>query len=230
MLDLTSEKGRLVSAALSLAAERPWAEVTLAEIAERAGQSLVELKAHFATKSDIVRAFVDHVDDEVLKRAPRRAEGQAARDALFEVVMSRFDVLEPWKAAVRSIVGAGLPEPSQVAQTLTSQRWMLEAAGIGAGGLEGAVRTAGLASVYAAVFRIWLDDSDPGLARTMAALDRRLRRGERTMRRAEDVMRGVGRIASAVFGAAETVRSRMDEVRRGEPRREGGEAGGPPPI
>ena len=29
--------------------------------------------------------------------------------------------------------------------------------------------------------RTWLKDDDPGLARTMAALDRRLRRGEQTL-------------------------------------------------
>lgn len=210
MLDLTTDKGRYVSAALALAAERPWPDITLADIAARAGTTLVGLKVHFASKGDVVRAFIGLVDDEVLARAPRREEGQAARDALFEVVMSRFDVLEPWKAAIRSIVGQGLPEPGQVGQVLASQRWMLEAAGIGSGGLEGLARTAGLASVYAAVFRIWLEDDDPGLARTMAALDRRLRRGERTMRRAEDVVKGLGRIASALCGV---VRSRAEAVR-----------------
>ena len=222
MLDLTTDKGRYISAALALAAERPWAAVTLADIAERAGTTLVGLKALFGTKSGILRAFIGLVDDEVLSRAPRRVEGQAARDALFEVVMSRFDVLETWKASLRSIVKSGMPEPAQVGQMLASQRWMLEAAGIGAGGLDGAARTAGLASVYAAVFRVWLDDDDPGLARTMAALDRRLRRGERTMQRAEDVMQGFGRMAGAVFGAVDGVRSRMDEARRGKP-------GAPPP-
>jgi AcrR family transcriptional regulator len=230
MLDLTTEKGRYISAALALAAERPWAEVTLADIAERAGSTLVGLKAQFASKAEIIGAFVGLVDDEVLARAPRRSPEQSPRDALFEVVMSRFDVLEPWKAGIRSITKAGLPEPSQIAQTFASQRWMLEAAGIGTGGLDGAVRTAGLASVYAAVFRIWLDDEDPGLARTMAALDRRLRRGEMTMRRAEDVMKGFGRVTSALFGAADAVRSRMDE--RGRGGGPGGEAGrdGPPPT
>lgn len=219
MLDLTSEKGCYISAALVLAAERPWEDVTLSEIAARAGSSLVGLKAHFTSKTDIVTAFVDLVDDEVLARAPSREVGQAARDAVFEVVMSRFDVLEPWKAAVRSISKSGLPEPSQVASALASNRWMLEAAGIGVSGFEGAARVAGLATVYAAVFRIWLDDDDPGLARTMAALDRRLRRGERAMCRAENVMKGLRRVAGALFGAADTVRSRMDEARRG-PRRD----------
>lgn len=217
MLDLTTDKGRYISAALALAAERSWSQITLADIADRAGTTLVGLKAHFASKSELVRAFISLVDDEVLSRAPRRVEGQAARDALFEVVMSRFDVLEPWKAAIRSIVKSGMPEPGQLGQMLASQRWMLEAAGIGAGGFDGAARTAGLASVYAAVFRVWLDDDDPGLARTMAALDRRLRRGERTMQRAEDVMQGVGRVVGGLFGALDTVRSRMDEARRGKP-------------
>ena len=224
MLDLTTEKGRYISAALALAAEKPWAEVTLAEIAARTGATLVGLKGQFASKAEILQAFIGLVDDEVLSRAPAREEGQASRDALFEVVMSRFDVLEPWKPAIRSIVRAGVPEPSQMLGMLASNRWMLEAAGIGSGGLEGAARTAGLAAVYAAVFRVWLDDDDPGLARTMAALDRRLRRGERAMQRTEDVLGGLKRMAGALFGAAETMRSRMDDVRRGGRRAEPGEA------
>ena len=36
-----------------------------------------------------------------------------------------------------------------------------------------------LALLYASVLRTWLDDDDPGLARTLAALDRGLARGAR---------------------------------------------------
>ena len=62
------------------------------------------------------------------------------------------------------------------------------------------MKTAGLASLYASVFRVWLDDEDQGLARTMAALDRRLRRGQRSLERLEDVCKGVGRITQGLFG------------------------------
>ena len=202
MLDLGSPRGRIVSAALGLAAERPWGEVTLADIADRAATTLVDLKRDFASKGEIVSAFAGSVDDEVLRRAPRRPAGQAHRDALFEVVMSRFDVLEPWKPALRSIVAAGgALDPARVAPFLASQRWMLEAAGIGTDGLGGGVRVAGLASVYASVFRTWLGDDDPGLARTMAALDRRLRRGEQALKRAEDLRQGIEQAAAAVCRA-----------------------------
>jgi hypothetical protein len=42
-----------------------------------------------------------------------------------------------------------------------------------------------LALVYARSLRTWLNDEDPGLARTMADLDRRLRDGERMVKIAD---------------------------------------------
>ena len=84
--------------------------------------------------------------------------------------------------------------------TLCSMGWMLEAAGIGADGIEGGMRVAGLAAVYASVYRTWLADDDPGQARTMAALDRRLRRGERTLQTLDGVAAGVRGLADRLGG------------------------------
>ena len=76
--------------------------------------------------------------------------------------------------------------------------WMLEAAGIGTDGAGGSLRVTGLAAVYASVFRTWLEDDDPGHARTMAALDRRLRRGERTLGGLEQLHTAVSRFGEAL--------------------------------
>lgn len=195
MLDQATSQGRIVRAAMNLAAERSWRDVTLADIAASAGAALVELKQDFSSKAGILATFTRAVDDEVLRRAPRRAAGQASRDALFEVLMTRFDVLLPYRAALRSIVQGSSADPAQLKAVLASQHWMLEAAGIDTSGIGGGVRVAGLASVYASVFHTWLLDDDPGQARTMAALDRRLRGGERSLRMVEDacaVARRVG--------------------------------------
>ena len=207
MLDLTSDKGRFISAAMGLAAEKPWAQVTLADIAERAGSSLVALKPHFASKGEILAAFIGAVDDEMLRRAPRRGDAQPPRDALFEVVMSRFDILDPWKGALKSITASGLPEFAHMRQALATPGWMLEAAGVNSGGLEGGARSLGLAAIYASVLQVWLEDDDPGLARTMAALDRRLRRGQRTLERANELCAGVSRIGAMLQGALRGARA-----------------------
>ncbi|MEZ5849184.1 MAG: TetR family transcriptional regulator [Hyphomicrobiaceae bacterium] len=201
MLDLTTDKGRIVSAALGLAAEKPWGQVTLAEIAVRAGTTLVALKQDFASKGDILSTFARLVDDEVLRLTPQRSQDQSSRDALFEVLMSRFDVLDPYKPALRSIARSGAPELQVVGQALCSQRWMLEAAGINSGGIEGAVRTLGLTGIYASVARAWLNDDDPGQAKTMAVLDRRLRTGQRTLEGLSGVGSTACRIGSSVLNA-----------------------------
>ena len=101
----------------------------------------------------------------------------------------------PYKPALKSITATWPTDPALLRALSLSQAWMLRAAGIPAEGLEGQVRSVGLGALYASVFRTWLQDDDPGLARTMAALDRRLRRGESTLNSIDDVrkkLRGLG--------------------------------------
>ncbi len=109
--------------------------------------------------------------------------------------MTRFDVLAPYKPALRSISKAGLPDLELIRRMMATQAWMLHAAGIGTDGLTGFSRVSGLSALYAGVLQTWLDDEDPGHARTMAALDRRLKRGEQSMRMLSDTLDGVGRLA-----------------------------------
>jgi AcrR family transcriptional regulator len=178
MLDQTTVKGRLIAAAMRLAAEKPWHKVGLNDIADAAGVSLVDVRNELGSKGAVLAAFVRMVDDAVLARAPQRSGGQPKRDALFEVIMSRFDVLGAYKPALRSIASSWSAEPQAMCAVAQSQAWMLRAAGIRADGVEGRVRSTGLAALYASVYRTWLEDDDPGLAKTMAALDRGLKRGE----------------------------------------------------
>lgn len=212
MIDQSTLSGRIVAAALRLAGERPWSGVTLRDIADSAGVTLADLAREFSSKTDVLIAFNRATDEEVLRNAPKLTPGQAPRDAVFEVVMARFDALTPYREAIRSIVADAVSDARLAASLLKSQRWMLQAAGIDTDGVAGGLRVAGLASVYGSVFRTWLDDDDPGLARTMAALDRRLRSGERTLASVEQVCHGL-----------QSVSSMMQRLRPG--RRRGDEGG-----
>ena len=60
-----------------------------------------------------------------------------------------------------------------------SQQWMLTAAGIGASGPKGMLRAQGLALLFAACCAPGSTTTMTGLARTLAALDRELARGQR---------------------------------------------------
>lgn len=199
MSDQSTLKSRVVAAALRLAAERPWKEVALRDIADAAGATLADLRSDFGSKAAVLVAINRELDRLVMSKNFRSAAGQPVRDTLFEVVMSRFDAMQPYKPAIRSIVrDAGGPDRALIGSLIRSQHWMLQAAGLDTEGGIGRARVWGLASVYGDVFRTWLDDDDPGLARTMAALDRRLRSGERTMQGIEAVCGGIGRMGDTV--------------------------------
>ncbi len=56
--------------------------------------------------------------------------------------------------------------------------WMLEAAGLSSAGIRGRFRVRALAVLYLCVLRVFVRDDSEDLAKTMAALDRRLRQAE----------------------------------------------------
>ncbi len=202
MLDLTTPRGRILKAALDLAAARPWSDITLADIAAQAGLSLGELRGECAGKADLLAKLLRAIDDQLLKQTGKPAADLSKRDALFEVVMARFDLLQPYRPALKSIHASGAGDFSLAAPYLASQHWMLQAAGISTDGLAGGARVAGLAVAYASVFRTWLNDDDPGLGKTMAALDRHLRRGESALQSVEKAGSLLGRFGKALGDAA----------------------------
>ena len=173
---------RILARALALAATRGWGALALADIAAAAKVSMAELYAHYPSKPALVAAFLRDTDRRVLAGLAAEPPEGSARDRLFDVLMRRFDALAPHRAAVESILAATARDPVALGCGLgpfrRSMACMLEAAGIDASGLGGAVRTKGLAAVYLSMIPVWLGDDSPDKARTMAALDTRLRRVE----------------------------------------------------
>ena len=180
----------IYSAAMQVAARIGWRNARLADIAEEAGLSLADLHDRYVSKQALLGGLVRHIDRIVLTGAQRsNGEDSSPRDRLFDILMQRFDTLNPYKDGIRAIVrdaaGGGIAELlCGGCRLLRSMRWMLEAAGIGTAGWLGGLRVKGLAVVFAATAQVWLRDDSEDMAKTMAALDRNLKRAERfaTMR------------------------------------------------
>ena len=219
MLDLATPRGRIIDAALRLAASKPWRDVSLNEIAQSAGVTLVELSKEFYGKLSIMAAFTKLVDEQVLARA-RLVHGadESARDRVFDVIMTRFDILQPYRAALKSIMhDGGVPGLDALGRMMRSQHWMLVAAGIPADGPAGRAREAALLSVYARTFQEWLDDEDAGRAKTMAVLDRRLRNGESWMKTFEDVHARLEKFGEVFRRGAGRARGKEEPAAPGAP-------------
>lgn len=188
-----SDRQKIIDAFLFLLTERSYEDIGLADLAARSGVPLHRCRAEFDSLLSVLAAFLEDVDRKVLAGADSEMEQEPVRERLFDILMRRLEILAPHREAIRSLFHSARRNPGLALAlnglSVRSQTWMLAAADIDTSGLRGGLRAQGLACLFADVVRVWLDDDDPGLARTMAVLDRQLGRGARWARALNDLCR-----------------------------------------
>jgi AcrR family transcriptional regulator len=162
---------RAAAAALALAAERPWADVTLRDIAHKAHVPLAELYVHAPGKAQVVDWLSRRFNLAALKAGEEA--GEDAHDRLFDAAMRRIEAMEPHRAALIAIHAGEGPAPLLVRMPATA-RAILEGAGVDASGARGALRVVAMTAAWGRILKVWRDD-EGALNRTMAEIDRRLK-------------------------------------------------------
>ncbi len=207
-------RAALVEALLALAAERRWDDISITEVATRAGVTLSQFRDAFPSKGAVLGAWSRAIDKQVLDGTTNDLMAEPAKERLFDVLMRRLDAMAPHRAAMRSILDWAKRDPLSAAAlnqvALNSMRFMLEAADISSEGAVGAVKLQGLVLAWTRILDVWCDDEDPACARTMAALDRELTRGETLVARVEDM----NRIASPLRSLARAMFNRRPRAPR----------------
>src|SRR5436305_2917614 len=178
-----TDREKIVTAFLALLGEKRFEEIGFGDIAARSGLTLANCRAEFGSTLAIFAAHMKELDRKVLASGSGDMAEEPPRERLFDVLMRRVEALAPHREAVRSLMKSAQCNPGLAfalnSLAVRSQTWMLTAADIDAAGLRGMIRAQGLAMLFASVLRTWVDDQDEGLARTLAALDRALARGQR---------------------------------------------------
>jgi AcrR family transcriptional regulator len=164
---------RAADAALRLAAETPWRDITLRDIAHEAGVAFAELYARAPGKG----ALLDRLSKRFDRIALKAADDPSAdlHDRLFEATMGRVEAMEPHRFALIAIAREEGPlSPRWGRRFATTARALLETAGIDTSGRRGAVRILAMSAVWARTVQVWRDD-EGALNRTMAEIDKRLK-------------------------------------------------------
>ena len=210
-------RARIVDALLALAAERRFEEITIAEIAGRAEVSLADFRDAFPSKGTILAGFTRRIDRAALSAGGADLDA-SKRDRLFDALMRRLDAMAPYRAGLREVVAWLKRDPvaalAMNQSLINSLRFALASAGIDSEGVGGAVKLQGLALAWLRVVEVWLDDSEPDLGKTMAALDRELTRGEKIVGAIEGFERIAEPLAAAAVAACAKGRQAGQAVRR----------------
>jgi AcrR family transcriptional regulator len=171
---------KIEDALLELAAEKPFLDIRLAEIAERAGLDLVELRKAVDGPFAVLESFARRIDVATLASDDPSMAGEPRRERLFDALMRRFDLLAPYRPGLAGLENAARRDPILACHLVRlacgSQTWLLESAGISTAGLWGRLRAPALVVALARLLPVFLADGEEGLPKTMAALDETLDR------------------------------------------------------
>lgn len=168
------------AAALRLAAQTPWREITLASIAAEAG---LDLTALFSLKSrDAILVPVFEIFDRAMSGEGVLLNGPP-RERLFDAIMLRFEAMEPQRAGLAEILRHAGRSPVQrlrLGEThVRAGQWALVSTGLDTDeGAPRAVKALAIARVIGKTEKAWLEDPHGDFARTMAELDKGLREAE----------------------------------------------------
>ena len=170
---------RAADALLALAADRSWDAISLKDVADRAGLGFAELYARAMGKAALLGRLSDRYDRAALRSIEGDAQ-PAAHDRLFEAFMARLEAMQPHRDV---LIAIGRAQPLQVALRLRrTARALAEGAGVDTSGGRGALRLAALAPAWARTLQVWRDD-EGALNRTMAEIDKLLKRADGRLRR-----------------------------------------------
>jgi hypothetical protein len=170
----------LARAALTLAVAKPWREVTIADLAQTAGRPMAEF--YGASLWEAVDCVEEAFDRAIADGGATLDPQQSVRDRLFDLIMKRFEAMEPHRAAVLAMEQGVDRDPTLLASLhqrhVRCARWVLALAGLEADGMTGQARAQGLGVIIGQARAAWRGDDAGDFAKTMASLDKNLRRAE----------------------------------------------------
>ena len=173
-----NRKTILIDTTLSLAGELGWPSVTLQLIGKTANVPLSEVSAIFSSKWDILEAFRERTDLLLTAGKSAHLSGQSAKDRLFDILMARIEIIEPWKAGIGSIARHAVAQPITGIRLFTSlnksMECMIEHVNAKIQGPGKLIQSRGLTLIYLLVLRRWVADPSSDLGPTMAELNERL--------------------------------------------------------
>lgn len=169
---------RICEAALALFAQKPWADVTLDSIAQRAKTPLPTLSRRFASVTDLIPAIVRMIDTRLRESRPRFSKNESPNDRLFDVLMSRFEIMNNHRAGILALAEICRHEPvpayAMYRAQIDSVNVMLDLAQLKAAAFGTTLTAHLLLGIYHLTFCRWAADETPDLAQTMAALNNTL--------------------------------------------------------
>lgn len=176
-------KEKILVLAFQYLNEVGWNNFSYTEFSKKKKINIERVNFFFEDKTFLLKEFISFIDEQVIKElANEKLEKDQVKDNIFEVLMIRFEKLQPYKKGLKSIFPILKKRPkllNAVAQQLfSSMDLVLEISMAKKGFIFNKFALNGLFLIYVNAFNLWLDDDSSEMNKTMARLDLLLSRSE----------------------------------------------------
>jgi ubiquinone biosynthesis protein COQ9 len=173
----------LLLMAFALIGDEGWRAFSFETLARRTGMPRAAIYRQFHSRDALLGALTARADEAMLGVEETDLTGLPPRDRVFELLMRRLETLVPYRAGLKRLARDARTDPCvtllAACRLERSLVWLQDVAGLRRHGLRASLARRALGLAYARTLQVWFNDEGADLGKTMAELDKQLRRVHR---------------------------------------------------
>ena len=178
------KKNQLIDASFKIIEDEGWDNFSLKKLSEKKNLDINSINQLLRSKKNLLKEFSKMIDYKVEKEFNfEDLHDSSTKDNLFELIMLRLEYMQPYKAALKSIIFSIQKQPGMLRSVsnnvLDSLDFYLELTKAYDKSFFDLFKKKSILLIYSYIFKIWLDDNTEELSKTMSELDKLLTFSER---------------------------------------------------
>ena len=178
------KKNQLIDSSFKIIEDEGWDNFTLKKLSEKKNLDINSINQFLRSKKNLLKEFSKMIDYKVEKEFNfEDLHDSSTKDNLFELIMLRLEYMQPYKAALKSIIFSIKKQPGMLRSVsnnvLDSLDFYLELTKAYDKSFFDLFKKKSILLIYSYIFKIWLDDNTEELSKTMSELDKLLTFSER---------------------------------------------------
>ena len=163
---------KIAKSSLSILKVKLWKDISIKEIKKKS--KVTNFDKIIKNKNDLLKEINNYFDYDLTLKC-KKIETSNNKDMIFEILMTRFDILQLYRKEVISIFTYLRKRPQDLifflSSLLNSIILMLNFANIPTKGITGQLKIKGMMIIYISSFFVWIEDQSVSLEKTMTSVD-----------------------------------------------------------
>jgi len=179
----TFSQAELIKYSFDLIEKEGWNSFSFNKLSKSLNAELNLVKNLLKSKKQLLIIFSEYIDEEVMKNVDiNDLKDNSVRDNLFELLMLRFEKLQPFKTSLRILLNDLKSKPGDLKKIykkiINSLDFYMEISNSKKNFIFDLIKLNSIFLIYSLTFKTWINDESKDMSITMAELDKWLSKAE----------------------------------------------------